>query len=102
MMVCWQSLTFIAAGTGMLVALAALPSQGQGQAVPIHVSYHPIAFKLNNGETATRYVPETMAGGVAVFDYNNDGRLDIFFANGAEMPSLSKASAIYSNCIFHN
>ncbi len=43
-----------------------------------------------------------MAGGVAVFDYNNDGRLDIFFTNGAEMPSLKKTSAKYWNRLFRN
>lgn len=43
-----------------------------------------------------------MAGGVAVFDYNNDGRLDIFFANGAEMPSLRKSSPKYWNRLFRN
>jgi hypothetical protein len=30
-------------------------------------------------------VPATMAGGVAVFDYNKDGRPDIFFTNGANL-----------------
>ena len=99
-----QSLTFIAGGTVVLAALAMLPFRGQSQsqAVPIHFSYRPIAFTLNNGETETRYVPETMAGGVAVFDYNNDGRLDIFFTNGAEMPSLRKTSPKYWNRLFRN
>ena len=36
---------------------------------------------------------ETMAGGLAIFDYNNDGRPDVFFTNGAEVPSLHKTSA---------
>ena len=74
----------------------------QNQAVPIRFSYRPIAFTLNNGETKTRYVPETMPGGVAVFDYNNDGLLDVFFANGAEMPSLTKTSPKYWNRLFRN
>ncbi|MBZ5586118.1 MAG: CRTAC1 family protein, partial [Acidobacteriia bacterium] len=87
------------------LALLATPSfrgQGGGQPVPIQFSYRPIAFTLNNGETGMRYVPETMAGGVAVFDYSNDGRLDIFFANGAEMPSLRKTSPKYWNRLFRN
>ncbi len=81
-----------------------MPLRGQnpGQAVPIHFSYRPIAFTLDNGETETRHVPETMAGGVAVFDYNNDCRLDIFFTNGAEMPSLRKTSPKYWNRLFRN
>ena len=99
-----QSLTFIAAGTVVLAALTVLPFRGRGQsqAAAIHFSYRPIAFTLNNGETETRYVPETMAGGVAIFDYNSDGRLDIFFTNGAEMPSLKKTSSKYWNRLFRN
>ena len=43
-----------------------------------------------------------MAGGVAVFDYNNDGFLDIFFTNGADIDSLKKTSAKYSDRLFEN
>jgi hypothetical protein len=43
-----------------------------------------------------------MAGGVAVFDYNNDGNLDIFFTNGADIESLKKTSPKYWNRLFRN
>ena len=43
-----------------------------------------------------------MAGGVAIFDYNNDGKLDIFFTNGADIKTLRKTSAKYSNRLFEN
>ena len=43
-----------------------------------------------------------MAGGVAAFDYDNDGLLDLFFTNGAEIPSLQKTGANYLNRLFHN
>jgi hypothetical protein len=36
--------------------------------------------------TTHKYLLETMGSGVGVFDYDNDGRLDIFFANGATIP----------------
>ncbi len=49
-----------------------------------------IKFKLKNSVSPQRYTFETMTGGVAVFDYNNDGLLDIFFTNGAAIPSLEK------------
>ena len=43
-----------------------------------------------------------MAGGVAVFDYDNDGNLDIFFTNGADIDTLQKDSQKYWNRLFRN
>lgn len=45
---------------------------------------------------------ETMAGGVAVFDCNGDGLPDIYFTNGAAIPSLKKESPKYFNRLFRN
>jgi enediyne biosynthesis protein E4 len=61
-----------------------------------------LEFILHNSQTAHRYLPETMAGGIAAFDFNGDGRLDLFFANGAEMPSLTKTSPAFWNRLFRN
>ncbi len=69
---------------------------------PIRFTYQAIDFKLDSCETAERHAPETMAGGVATFDYNNDGKLDIFFTNGADIKTLRKTSAKYSNRLFEN
>ena len=69
---------------------------------PIQFAYQPIDFKLDSCETAVRHAPETMAGGVAVFDYNNDGKLDIFFTNGADIDTLKKSFPRYSNRLFEN
>ena len=44
-----------------------------------------IDFKQENSATSNKYLIETMGGGVALFDYDNDGRLDIFFTNGAKL-----------------
>lgn len=71
-------------------------------ASPIQFSFEPIDFKLESSETPERHAPETMAGGVAVFDYNNDGKLDIFFTNGADIKTLHKDSPKYSNRLFEN
>ncbi len=61
-----------------------------------------IKFKLRNSVSPQRYTFETMAGGVAVFDSNNDGFLDIFFTNGAAIPSLEKSDPSYWNRLFRN
>ena len=61
-----------------------------------------IHFELKNSISPNRYSIETMTGGVALFDYDNDGLLDIFFTNGAAIPSLNKTDASFSNRLFHN
>jgi hypothetical protein len=42
-----------------------------------------IDFKHAGSPTSLKYLLETMGGGVAIFDYDNDGRMDLFFTNGA-------------------
>ena len=42
-----------------------------------------LTFKHAGSPTSVKYLLETMCGGVAMFDYNNDGRMDLFFTNGA-------------------
>ena len=48
-----------------------------------------------------KYIAESMSGGVALFDYNNDGYLDIFFVNSLTVELLKAnkktRSALYRN-----
>lgn len=44
-----------------------------------------VDFTLRNSPTPEKYLIETMPGGVALFDYNNDGLLDIFLVNGGHL-----------------
>jgi hypothetical protein len=59
-------------------------------------------FVHQHSPTPGKYFVESAPGGLAVFDYNGDGRPDIFFTNGARTPSLEKASSQYSNRLFRN
>jgi hypothetical protein len=61
-----------------------------------------VKFELRNGARGEFHQPELMLGGVAVLDYNRDGCMDIFFTNGAAMPSLKKTGPEYSNRLFRN
>ena len=61
-----------------------------------------LRFVYQHSPTPEKYFVESVPGGVAVFDYNGDGRPDIFSTNGARTPSLEKVSPIYSNRLYRN
>ena len=61
-----------------------------------------LSFIANNSATSQKHQIETMLAGVAVLDYDGDGKLDVYFVNGAAIPSLQKSGEKYSNRLFHN
>jgi enediyne biosynthesis protein E4 len=61
-----------------------------------------ITARLENGATAEKHLPETMVGGVALLDFDRDGKLDVFLTSGAPQPSLRKTSARYWNRLYRN
>lgn len=58
-----------------------------------------IVYKTNNSFFGRKYFPQPMCGGVAIFDFDNDGKLDIFFTNGARFPEMRKADSSFYNCL---
>ena len=44
-----------------------------------------VGFVNVSSATSQKYLPESMTGGVAIFDYNGDGHMDLFFVNGAKL-----------------
>jgi hypothetical protein len=60
-----------------LLALAALPTFRNVTGTS------KVNFNHNASHTSQKYLPETMGSGVAIFDYDNDGRMDVFLVNGA-------------------
>ena len=61
-----------------------------------------VRFVLRDSAAGEKRQIEPMAGGVAVFDYNNDGRPDIYFVNGARQPALDKPDPSYYNRLYRN
>ena len=61
-----------------------------------------LQFVHQQSPTAEKYYVESVPGGLAVFDYNGDGRPDLFFTNGAATPSLEKSTDAYANRLYRN
>jgi enediyne biosynthesis protein E4 len=67
-----------------------------------------ITFEYQASHTSRKYLPETMGAGVALFDYDNDGRLDIFLVNGTPLSDPTPKGTIpqktgpkYWNRLYH-
>ena len=66
-------------------------------------------FRFRNSPTSRKYLIETMGGGVAIFDYDNDGWPDVFFVNGAALKDpqpdgegVNKSAPEFWNRLFRN
>src|SRR6267378_3997886 len=84
----WFACTF-AASVGLAAVFTGGPELRVG---------HPsgLGFVQQNSPTSKKYVIETMCGGVALFDYNNDGLLDVFFVNGGHLDDPVKCPVRFS------
>jgi len=100
-----------------------LPNVAEGQLSPSGPSAPPapsaglfvdvtaekgLNFRYQASHTSKKYLLETMGPGVALFDYDNDGRLDIFLVNGAPLGDPTPKGAIprktgpeYWNRLYH-
>ncbi|MFN0106519.1 MAG: FG-GAP-like repeat-containing protein, partial [Bryobacteraceae bacterium] len=86
----------------LLRQTANVPVASGGRASAVAFERRELEFVLEHGPTAEKHIVSTMAGGLAVFDYDNDGLLDLFFTSGAELPSLRKVGPRYWNRLYKN
>jgi hypothetical protein len=96
--------------SGQIAAGAATASQSAASGtvfedVTAAVGIH---FEYVASHTSKKYLLETMGAGVALFDYDNDGRLDIFVVNGAPLSDPTAKGTIpqksgpkYWNRLYH-
>src|SRR5258708_16338225 len=60
-----------------------------------------VDFVLNNGTTVDKPIIDSIPGGVALLDYDNDSFLDIFFTNRPRIPSLSNELPAFYTRFYH-
>lgn len=94
-------LSALAALLAVSVALAGLQDNAKFQFQDV-AETAGLRFVFENSPTSSKYLIETMPGGMAIFDYNGDGLPDIFFSNGADIPSLGKSSPKFWNRLYRN
>jgi tetratricopeptide (TPR) repeat protein len=60
-----------------------------------------VRFQYDSGATSRLFIGDIIGGGVALFDFDDDGRLDIYFVNGCALPfdaqSSPRANKLYRN-----
>ena len=99
-----QSASLPAAGSSRS-AITVPPAAGKFVDVTSTLGVH---FQHEASPTSQKYLVETMGAGVALFDCDGDGRLDIFFVNGAQIDDPMPKGALpvkngpkYWNRLFH-
>ena len=88
---------------------AAAPSSGATPGLFVDITQKSgVNFSYQASHTSKKYLIETMGPGVALFDYDNDGRLDIFLVNGAPLDDPTplgtipkKSGSMFWNRLYH-
>jgi enediyne biosynthesis protein E4 len=72
---------------GLMIALLIVsPGEAEGPFVMRDVTAQSgITFVHTDGSSGRRYIVETVASGLATFDFDADGLIDIYFLNGAPL-----------------
>jgi len=101
-----SNLAMVSSRSAIAMVFVALLCEGTMASAQIHfyvaTADSGVVFTLRHAPTERKRMIETMAGGLAVFDFDGDGLQDIYFTNGAAGESMRKESQEYSNRLFRN
>jgi hypothetical protein len=59
-------------------------------------------YTSNNHFTGRKFFPQPMCGGIALIDFDGDGKLDIYFTNGSRMPEYDRPDPSFYGCLLRN
>ena len=85
------ALIFILVSAGS-AAVVGVVQQGEAVRFSDITAKSKIGFRHENGASSEKHLPETMSGGAVLFDFDNDGWLDVFFVNGGSFVDKKKAA----------
>ncbi len=81
------SLAALGCGAGEEIPARATPTAGGPSRSAIRFEARPLPFEYSRGESGKAWPVEPTGGGVALLDYDGDGDLDLFFAQGVPLPA---------------
>ncbi len=85
---------------GILLAVAVVPVAGDIRLTDV-TEQSGITFQHTDGSSGRHYIIETVTAGLALFDYDNDGLIDIYFLNGAPLKG-TRVSKPPKNALYRN
>ncbi len=98
---CWRSLGYYHIAASVLLCVFA-DACAKGSIILNDVTKETgITFTHTDGGCGQRYIMETVSAGLALFDYDGDGYIDIYFLNGAPLEG-TKSDVVPRNALYRN
>ena len=96
-----RHLTFLTC-FGWCLSLAHIqPAKADISQPQVRFEFQPLPFQHTDGASGEKYFLEPLGSGVALFDYDNDNDLDLYFVNGNSLQS-SDTNNSHRNRLFRN
>jgi enediyne biosynthesis protein E4 len=100
-----EALRHVPVAVTLAVGLVAASSHAPAADEPIFLESTAatgLSFTHVNGATGNYYMPEVMGAGVALFDYDNDGDLDVFLVQGGSLAARALGAGAPTSRLFRN